>query len=196
MCRKATPGERDWSDLEGRASPDHTRRPMSPPSVDRIVKKCLAKDPDGRWQSAHDLRDELQWTVEAGSQLGALTAKTSAPQQAWWRRAMPWPAGMLLGGFVIGLGVWSLTAVETVTAPLISRFAITPPKTAPSTTGCGIPSACRGTRCASRRASSAAPGCCRSRLSAASASRGHSHTARCRSDPCLHRLPPDGHSAK
>ena len=32
-----------------------------PPAFDRVVRKCLAKDPDERWQSASDLRDELKW---------------------------------------------------------------------------------------------------------------------------------------
>ncbi len=31
------------------------------PRLDRIVSKCLAKDPDERWQSARDLGDELRW---------------------------------------------------------------------------------------------------------------------------------------
>ena len=39
---------------------------LTPPALDRIVKKCLVKDPDGRWQSAQDLADELQW-IAAGS---------------------------------------------------------------------------------------------------------------------------------
>jgi serine/threonine protein kinase len=30
-----------------------------PPSLDRVVKKCLAKDPEARWQDAGDLADEL-----------------------------------------------------------------------------------------------------------------------------------------
>jgi Tol biopolymer transport system component/tRNA A-37 threonylcarbamoyl transferase component Bud32 len=41
--------------------------PMSaaevPPALDRVVKKCLAKDPDGRWQNAGDLADELRWVA-------------------------------------------------------------------------------------------------------------------------------------
>jgi serine/threonine-protein kinase len=35
-----------------------------PPSLDRVVKKCLAKDPDARWQDAGDLAAELQWVGE------------------------------------------------------------------------------------------------------------------------------------
>jgi eukaryotic-like serine/threonine-protein kinase len=43
-------------------------QPLSPPALDRVVKKCLAKDPDERWQSAHDLTSELQWIAESGLQ--------------------------------------------------------------------------------------------------------------------------------
>jgi Tol biopolymer transport system component len=32
-----------------------------PPSLDRVVRTCLAKDPDERWQTARDLLRELQW---------------------------------------------------------------------------------------------------------------------------------------
>ena len=32
-----------------------------PPDLERAVKRCLVKDPEGRWQSAADLRDELEW---------------------------------------------------------------------------------------------------------------------------------------
>src|SRR5262245_52453899 len=35
--------------------------PLARSTIDRIVKKCLAKDPSERWQSAKDLHDELNW---------------------------------------------------------------------------------------------------------------------------------------
>ena len=43
---------------------------ISPNTLDRTVKKCLAKDPDDRWQSASDLLDELQWVKDEGSSSG------------------------------------------------------------------------------------------------------------------------------
>jgi serine/threonine protein kinase/Tol biopolymer transport system component len=44
--------------------------PLTPPALDHIVQKCLEKDPDFRWQSAHDVASELQWMSEAGSKAG------------------------------------------------------------------------------------------------------------------------------
>ncbi|HYT75570.1 MAG TPA: serine/threonine-protein kinase, partial [Vicinamibacterales bacterium] len=47
--------------LEREAPPVSAVQPVAPASLDRIVRKCLAKDPDARWQSAGDLADELRW---------------------------------------------------------------------------------------------------------------------------------------
>ena len=40
-------------------------RPLSPPALDRLVKTCLEKDPEERWQSAHDLASQIQHGQEA-----------------------------------------------------------------------------------------------------------------------------------
>jgi eukaryotic-like serine/threonine-protein kinase len=42
-------------------------RPDSPPGLDRLVSKCLAKNRDTRWQTSQDLLDELRWTTEQRS---------------------------------------------------------------------------------------------------------------------------------
>jgi eukaryotic-like serine/threonine-protein kinase len=34
---------------------------MTPPVLDHVVSRCLAKDPDDRWQTAHDLMIQLAW---------------------------------------------------------------------------------------------------------------------------------------
>jgi Tol biopolymer transport system component len=45
-------------------------QPLSPPLLDRVARKCLAKDPEDRWQNAADLGSELKWIGEGGSQAG------------------------------------------------------------------------------------------------------------------------------
>ena len=42
-----------------------TRQPLTPPLLDQVCQRCLAKDPDDRWQTAADLRMELQWVMQA-----------------------------------------------------------------------------------------------------------------------------------
>ncbi|HEX7706890.1 MAG TPA: protein kinase [Thermoanaerobaculia bacterium] len=44
--------------------------PMTPPAFEHVVRRCLEKDPDDRWQSAHDIAEQLRWIAEAGSQAG------------------------------------------------------------------------------------------------------------------------------
>jgi serine/threonine protein kinase/Tol biopolymer transport system component len=54
--------------LEKDPEPINTLQPMTPPALDRTVRKCLEKDPDNRWQTARDLLLELKWIASAGSQ--------------------------------------------------------------------------------------------------------------------------------
>ena len=44
--------------------PLSSRIPTTPASLDRVVKKCLSKDPDERWQSANDLASALRWSSD------------------------------------------------------------------------------------------------------------------------------------
>ena len=50
-------------------------QPLAPPLLESIVKSCLAKDPDERPQSAHDLKLELDWIRDS-------SGVTQVPQQA------------------------------------------------------------------------------------------------------------------
>jgi serine/threonine protein kinase len=45
-------------------------QPMTPPALDRLVRGCLEKDPDERWQTAHDVKLQLRAIAEGGSQAG------------------------------------------------------------------------------------------------------------------------------
>ena len=53
--------------LEKEPAPINALKPMTPPSLDRAIRRCLAKDPEDRWQTARDLVLELKWMGEAGS---------------------------------------------------------------------------------------------------------------------------------
>ncbi len=43
-------------------------QPLTPRALERLIKICLAKDPDLRWQTAHDVMLELQGILESISQ--------------------------------------------------------------------------------------------------------------------------------
>src|SRR6202049_3032139 len=84
---------------------------MTPPALERAVKKCLAKDPDERWQSASDLAAELRWISESGSQAGvptgALAERKSGERVGWIL------AAILLLVILGGGAVWWLGAQQS-----------------------------------------------------------------------------------
>ena len=89
--------------LRAEPKPMTELQPMTPRGLERVVKKCLAKDPEDRWQSASDLASELSWLADAPSRativaaprkLGRLgwilaAAFLGTTVLAWWNRAAP-----------------------------------------------------------------------------------------------------------
>jgi serine/threonine protein kinase len=76
--------------LASEPAPISTLQPMSPPTLERVVKACLAKDPDERFQSAHDLNLQLKWIAEAGSQVGVpapVVARCKSRERIAWALA-------------------------------------------------------------------------------------------------------------
>src|SRR5882762_2359030 len=90
--------------LEKEPAPISSVKPMTPPALDHAVKKCLAKPPDERWQSASDLASELMWITESNGQ-AAGTAFGEAPGKT--RRRAAWLiAGVLAGAAIVGAVRW------------------------------------------------------------------------------------------
>ncbi len=87
--------------LEIDPPPISSLQPMTPLALDRVVKKCLAKEPEKRWQAASDLCDELKWIAEGGSQ--AVSAP-SLPRPVS-RFSVTLPPGQQLAGLVNGPAV-------------------------------------------------------------------------------------------
>ena len=56
--------------LEHDPPPLSSLQPLAPPALARLVKVSLAKDPDDRWQSAHDVTQELKWIAEGVASKG------------------------------------------------------------------------------------------------------------------------------
>ena len=78
-----------------------TLQPAIPPAIDRIVRRCLAKDPEERWQSARDLAEELKWIAEGGSQTPGL-----APVRTRRRRVLPVLVAGAMVVLAFGAGAW------------------------------------------------------------------------------------------
>src|SRR5262252_2609614 len=54
--------------LEKEPEPISTVKPTLPTALDHAIRRCLAKDPDDRWQNSRDLAGELKWIAEGSSQ--------------------------------------------------------------------------------------------------------------------------------
>jgi serine/threonine protein kinase/Tol biopolymer transport system component len=50
-------------------------QPDVPPALDHIAKRCMAKSPDDRWQTAHDLLVQLKWVADSGGATLAASRK-------------------------------------------------------------------------------------------------------------------------
>ena len=111
--------------IDREPEPMTKHQPMVPPMLDRVVKKCLAKDPDKRWQTAADLRSELEWVLESGS-----NAAMPAPIVAARRRnaRLGWGMAGILGA-LLAAGATYVLATRRAPAPArVIRFDVQAPK--------------------------------------------------------------------
>ena len=100
--------------------------PLTPPALNRVVKTCLAKDPEDRFQTAHDVKLQLQWIAEGGSQAG-LAAPVAARRKSRERLAWFVAAAALL---VAGLAAFGYLRRAPAPAARVRAYLMPPPKTA------------------------------------------------------------------
>jgi eukaryotic-like serine/threonine-protein kinase len=104
-------------------APASTVVATAPPAFDRVVRTCLAKDPDDRWQTAHDIAVQLKWIQEGGS-VAALAPAESRRRIA--ARFLPWLlAALAAAGLAAVLARdWRRPSVR---AP-VTRFSVLAPE--------------------------------------------------------------------
>jgi eukaryotic-like serine/threonine-protein kinase len=98
-----------------------THQPMTPPALDRIVRTCLAKDPEDRWQTARDMALQLRWLLEAGSH-PEIAARAAARRGV--RQAIPWAIAGLSLALLLAILLGSRRQAEP---PRTVRSFILPP---------------------------------------------------------------------
>ena len=106
--------------------PLDTGQPRIPALLDHVIRRCLAKDPDERWQTAQDLARELQWIARAGS---AVESSSVAERVARRRGGVlttarvGWAAAALM--LAASLGVLAYIATRSPEADrAVTRFAV------------------------------------------------------------------------
>ena len=95
-------------------------QPMTPELLGQVVKKCLTKDPDERWQSASDLMTGLKWVTEVPTSVDSLPA-VAAP--AAWKKAIPWGIVAVLA-MITAVMFWSDSPVRSPGSTTLRRLTI------------------------------------------------------------------------
>jgi Tol biopolymer transport system component len=94
---------------------------VSPPALSRILNRCLAADPDDRWQSARDLQVNLEW-VALGLPETAPAPRGVTASRKWWIGAA---AAIVLAA---ALGASVMYWLRPVTVGRTVKLAVLPPE--------------------------------------------------------------------
>jgi Tol biopolymer transport system component/predicted Ser/Thr protein kinase len=87
-------------------------QPMTPPALEHVIRKCLSKEPDDRWQSAHDIAEELRWISEG-------SAAVAASPRRWNAWLLPVVAALIAAAFTWALLEWRRPAVRAVETSIL-----------------------------------------------------------------------------
>ena len=103
--------------MSANPAPMSSLQAFSPPALERVVRTCLAKDPDKRWQNAGDVARELEWIAQAGPQ-GAVVERGL-------RARLPWVVPAFVAGIVAAAVVgWAFFPLASPPPAHVTRFSI------------------------------------------------------------------------
>jgi Tol biopolymer transport system component/predicted Ser/Thr protein kinase len=83
---------------------------------ERIIRRCLSKDPEERWQTARDLKAEMTWAASGETRVAGASTKPTG-----WRSG----AGWIAAGVAALISAWALRQ-GSVSGELV-RFEVNPP---------------------------------------------------------------------
>ena len=99
---------------------------MTPVSLDRVVRTCLAKNPDDRFQTAHDVMLALQWIRDEQTNPSAPLPMARARKRMWRERAA-WAIALVVAiAAATAIAMWSRREIDSLRQPIIA--AIVPPR--------------------------------------------------------------------
>ena len=76
--------------------PISASQPLTPPVLDHVVTRCLAKDPGERWQTSDDVMRELKWIADFGSQAGVSTPVLAQRKGPFGNAQLAWSLAAVL----------------------------------------------------------------------------------------------------
>ena len=89
--------------LKDTPAPVSVRQPVAPNALDHLVERCLAKDPDERWQDAGDVKRELDWIART---LTASRPGTVVSQEPVGSRVAFVAASVAIGALAVSVLLW------------------------------------------------------------------------------------------
>lgn len=96
---------------------------LAPAQLDHLIGRCLAKDPEDRWQSARDVKLELSWIAEAPTSPLSPTTKGQS-----LRERFVWPlAGLALVALIGAIAAILVARRAPTTAVEPVQFVVLPP---------------------------------------------------------------------
>jgi serine/threonine protein kinase len=91
--------------------PISSSQPVSPRALDFVVDKCLAKDPDERWQSAYDVMSQLAWIAHGNLSPAAGSPGHGRFATIWRWETLAWTlVGGLIGASAVAVGTYVVGA--------------------------------------------------------------------------------------
>jgi eukaryotic-like serine/threonine-protein kinase len=100
--------------LEKDPEPISSVQPLTPPAFEYIVNTCLKKNPDDRFQTAHDVGLQLKWTGESPRAVPSRAVHSKS------RRLTPWAVAGALGLVLIAGAIWLAVSRPTPQATFFS----------------------------------------------------------------------------
>jgi serine/threonine protein kinase len=87
--------------LDKEPEPISAVQPLTPPAFEHVVTACLAKNPDDRIQTAHDVVLQLKWIAQSGT-----SSPKSTDKRPTSRELLLWRIVAILALMLIALGLW------------------------------------------------------------------------------------------
>src|SRR5688572_3543386 len=88
----------------------------APPVLDHLLRRCLEKDPDRRWQNMADVAGELRWLAD---QPLTVTARIAPARRRWWPIAAAIAVALVAMPLALLAGVRWLRPADVAVAPSI-----------------------------------------------------------------------------
>jgi serine/threonine protein kinase/Tol biopolymer transport system component len=108
--------------LERDPAPIRALKPGTPAALEHAIERCLAKDRESRWQSAHDVALQLSWIAEGAS--SARVQNQAVRRSSFWSW-VAWATAAVLAFACLALGIGFFQRAPRLFPPL--RASLLPP---------------------------------------------------------------------